>query len=37
MDQLEVLCVGRRLIILHKWKAGMHAARSAAATDLTVS
>ena len=36
MDQLK-LCVGRRLIILRKWKDGMHAEQSAAARDLTVS
>ena len=36
MDQLK-LCVGRRLVFLHKWKDGMHAEQSAAARDLTVS
>ena len=36
MDQLK-LCVGRRLVILHKWKDGMHAEQFAAARGLTVS
>ena len=36
MDQSK-LCVGGRLVILHKWKDGMHAEQSAAARDLTVS